>query len=252
MWQKYYWIFIGSLCVIVAGLLLLVDMRSQEHRTETQQSQEEQVQTNKSEDIVVVKEENEKYIFDIEYPRTPYEKLNIEVEQFVRDEVAQFKSDIESFDADIITAAKYSMYISYTIYETDFDIYSVELILSPYHGGAHPNHYVQTYVYDIRTNEILVLESALDINKLEKVADLVYRDFKQRDYFNDFDHDWFVEGTEPNSENYQNFIFTNNGLKFIFPPYQVAPYALGIQEVELTWNGIQEILAENIKNQVGL
>lgn len=251
MWQKYYWIFIGSLFVIVAGLLLLVDMRSQEHPSETQQKQE-QVQNNESEDVIIVKEENEKYIFDIEYPHTPYEKLNIEIEQFVRNEVAQFKSDIESFDTDIVTAAKYSMYISYAIYKTDIDIYSVELILSPYHGGAHPNHYVQTYVYNIRSNEILGLEKIIDVNKLGKIADLIYQDFKQRDYFEGFDHDWFVEGTEPNSENYQNYIFTENGLKFIFPPYQVAPYALGIQDIELKWDDIQEILIDEIKDQAGL
>ena len=39
---------------------------------------------------------------------------------------------------------------------------------------------------------------------------------------------WMMEGTKGKKENYQNFIFTENGIIFYFSPYQIAPYSTGI------------------------
>ena len=49
-------------------------------------------------------------------------------------------------------------------------------------------------------------------------------------------------GATPNSENYQNLLFTKSGLLIVFDPYQVAPYAAGISEVTIPYETIAGIM----------
>ena len=41
------------------------------------------------------------------------------------------------------------------------------------------------------------------------------------------------EGTTPDAENFSRFSLTPAGIRFYFPPYQVAPWAAGMQPVDI-------------------
>lgn len=45
--------------------------------------------------------------------------------------------------------------------------------------------------------------------------------------------------------NVQNFTISDNGLRFIFSQYQVAPYVVGTPEVLLTWDELRDLLLSN-------
>lgn len=44
------------------------------------------------------------------------------------------------------------------------------------------------------------------------------------------------EGTKPIKENFNNFIFSKNGLIIYFPQYQIAPYSQGEFNVIVPYN----------------
>ncbi len=55
--------------------------------------------------------------------------------------------------------------------------------------------------------------------------------------------EWIVQGTEPKEDNFNRFLLTSDGLRFIFEEYQVAPYGLGIQESTISWSEIAGMLS---------
>jgi hypothetical protein len=45
------------------------------------------------------------------------------------------------------------------------------------------------------------------------------------------DLQWIKDGAAPIQDNYQTFVVGDTGITFIFDPYQVAPYAAGVQNI---------------------
>jgi hypothetical protein len=51
-----------------------------------------------------------------------------------------------------------------------------------------------------------------------------------------------AEGLTPELANFNDFELTSQGIKIYFPPYQVAPYASGPQEVKIPYAVLEKIL----------
>ena len=49
-----------------------------------------------------------------------------------------------------------------------------------------------------------------------------------------------LEGTKPIKENFQHFILTENGIKLIFPRYQIAPYYQGEFELVIPYKELKK------------
>ncbi len=101
-------------------------------------------------------------------------------------------------------------------------------------GGAHPNQGFASFVFDVPSQTMLGLSDLFtDLpTALGVLAELAARRMELA-----LDGHVFVEGLMPKAENFQVFVIdgSNQGqdLLFSFPPYQVASYADGPQQLRV-------------------
>lgn len=143
------------------------------------------------------------------------EEIMFQKNNFLNQSLKDEKKDILSF------------YVEGTSFDTE-NYESVYLFFETYMGGAHPTHFVKTFVVDKRTSKIITLDDFINLDEkfLQKVSDSIRMDLLLS--LEVTDTTWMMEGTRPFKENYQNFVIKENEILFIFQEYQIAPYARGI------------------------
>ena len=115
-------------------------------------------------------------------------------------------------------------------------------------GGAHPNTFYKTWTYTQSDGKMYLLEDFFkeDSQPLlllyglvrERLITILDINTEETDRM-----EWIEEGTgESDFDNYRYFVLKDEILTIIFPPYQVAPYCYGTQEVEIPLEEIAEIL----------
>jgi hypothetical protein len=118
-------------------------------------------------------------------------------------------------------------------------------------GGAHPNGFFKTFVFDSSGRAILLgdlfvstsTNSRADwINQLSGAASVQVRNELGRRMEQEPGDAFFDEGTAPKEENFQDFIIDGNDLVILFPPYQVAAYAAGTFEARIPFETLKGIL----------
>ena len=119
---------------------------------------------------------------------------------------------------------------------------SIKFSVSEYYSGAaHPNNYILVFNYDIAQDKEIVLKDLFlsENDYLVMLSDLTKSALLDR-FEEDLEimQDWIETGTEPKEENFQDFGFTEDSLIIYFKPYQVGPYAIGAQEVEILFEDL--------------
>lgn len=103
-----------------------------------------------------------------------------------------------------------------------------------YSGGAHGNTSTKAFVFDTAGDTLVAPISLFpDEEAFSSFASVVRKNLRQ-ELGEDF---WIGDGASPTAENYQCMLPVPDstgavrGHRVIFPPYQVAPYVFGPQEV---------------------
>ncbi|MDD5752511.1 MAG: DUF3298 domain-containing protein [Candidatus Pacebacteria bacterium] len=186
-----------------------------------------------------VKEEGEERIISVSYPSLGIEEIDKEIKDFIDIQISQFKElEYVSFGG-----APYSLDVSYfsTAYK---DIISFKLNVSEYTGGAHGNHYVTCFTYNLEEKKKMSLGDFFNSDSyLEKISDYSINDLMKDEYAVE---EWINEGAGPKIENFERFVITENAFIFYFPPYQVAPYAAGEKQTIILLNELKDYLNDNI------
>lgn len=144
----------------------------------------------------------------------------------------------------------WTMGISYELYHFSDNVLSIKFTNDFYTGGAHPNHDFSTFTFNLTQDRQLYLQDLFTegSNYLQVIAPIVQQDLETHlaEVFgaplSDMDKDIIVQGTGENPDNYQNFALTPDALIFFFPPYQVAAYAAGAQQVSISLTQLSNIL----------
>lgn len=138
----------------------------------------------------------------------------------------------------------YSLDISYEETTLAEQTRSVVFTISEYTGGAHPNSYFQTYTVDVSTGELLTLADVFrDVDTgLLAVSGLAAQAILS-DMGEMADAQWVTDGTAPEPVNFQHWVLADNALRVFFPPYQVGPYAMGPQVVDIPLSDVYDLLA---------
>lgn len=118
-------------------------------------------------------------------------------------------------------------------------------------GGAHPSHMSVARTFALDSGEVVQLgrffkkksDYLILISKQCRLE--LYKGLGQND-------EWVNRGTEPTEANFSVFHPSNAGLTFIFPQYQVASYADGIQEVTIPWANLSEVVEPSFLKRYGL
>ena len=163
---------------------------------------------------------------------------------FVEQEIARFKdTNVSELTAEDIRIQSLGGERRYTL-DIDYETYRSEMTVSFVYRmfadtlGAHPNTYYRTFTYDAKTGEGLALDDlftptadylgVLSMLSREKLAVQMEKAGGVAP-----DKDMLEAGTTPDADNFQNFYLDARDLVLLFPPYQVAAYVYGAQEVRI-------------------
>jgi len=162
----------------------------------------------------------------------------------VTGELAGFKLDFPDHDLTEFPH-KYEMIVQYkTRTAAHGRLISVKLHTMVYSGGAHPNNWPETWVFDLTDGHRLTLAYVFgNVNEALIAIAPGVRESLRASLGEMVLDDMLLPGTMPTQENFRDFIITDTGLTFFFAPYQVAPYAAGEQAVAVPWEQCRPFLA---------
>ncbi|MCW2410861.1 MULTISPECIES: TIR domain-containing protein [unclassified Sphingobium] len=130
-----------------------------------------------------------------------------------------------------------------------------------YAGAAHPNSCFRTFSFML--DPLIELGSAaslfVDASKALPVIQHSVRahflsnktDENERSGCNEFSREWVIRGTE-GWEDFQNFVFSESGIEFLFPPYAIASYAEGPQTALVPYGSLTKLLHPHIVSALGV
>lgn len=132
---------------------------------------------------------------------------------------------------------------------------SIPVTMSYYFtGAAHPNHGIETFnfIFDRGVKRLRLSDLFDDIGAAEQIISKTCRERLLRTLWEITGEDpdqhaeeWIESGTAPHSCNFDNFLLMSDRLSVTFEPYQVGPYAIGFQSVEVPYYDLRHCLKTN-------
>ena len=129
-------------------------------------------------------------------------------------------------------------------------IYNYEINSYVYTGGAHPNTYVNWANISARTGHLLELEEVFKQDAEEQLRAVLAEHLVpeiagrlEMENLKTFD-DLVASGVlfEPVLPLPQNFLITDEGIRFVYNRYEIAPYALGEIELMVPYEELEDLL----------
>ena len=188
------------------------------------------------------KDENKNYIVEINYPKVKSKQLLAYTDDYIKNKKKEFKEEISKEEP--LNSSKYEFKADYKITDNN-NILGLHLNISEYTGGAHHVRYDKSYYYNKESDEIVSIKDFLEKDtSIDKLANLSY--YYVMKYSDDnnlnFDKEGVKEGLSSNLNNFEHFNFIDDGLEFIFPPYQIAYYAAGEIKIVIPYNELKGII----------
>ena len=120
-------------------------------------------------------------------------------------------------------------------------IVSVRLDNSSYTGGAHPNRYTESLLFDLEAGQFTDPVQLADDPAafLPGTADLLLEKAEAHPAYEFFWQDYtdliarWNEGT---------VLFNSEGMAVLYSPYEIAPYGMGDVELRLTWEELADLI----------
>jgi hypothetical protein len=177
-------------------------------------------------------EEAELYEINATYPKVASVGIASDIDVFVWNKIGEFKKFFETLseeDERVLresAAGKYLLGIRYEVHEdTETEFVSYIFNVEEYTGGAHGNTSIVSLVY-YGDDKITFSKLLKQQENVSPVAAVVQGSVAEL-LGDQADINWIAEGAGPDSENFKNFYIKDGEVVFLFPPYQVAPYAFG-------------------------
>lgn len=202
--------------------------------------------------------------------QTPAEQQALSITEAFNAEFAHWKS-MDSFE-DMIQAARedlafhqeegfewtvsHFLEMNSSVYQTE-QMVSVYAIVSSYTGGAHPNHIFWSWNFDLTTGEFFAAEGlASDVEEFsQRVTNEIIRQAQIKASANNMlPEEFFWEDYRDIAANWSScaVAFDENGMTVGYSPYEMACYAAGPQEFELTYSYLKPGLSEHGQELLGL
>lgn len=181
-------------------------------------------------------EKNDSYDVNVYFPITEFENLNSEIEFILNEYIQDFKEQIIHLSTD----KKYFLDVTFEVYQTKKYI-SFLFNIKQNFGCLHDENYILTINYNVDKGKIIGLKDLImkNENLLNDIARISYNSLISREEIkSDENMEFITYGTTPLIKNYEAFIINKNTLDIYFQEYQVVPYYLGIQKVEIPYEDI--------------
>ncbi len=170
------------------------------------------------------------------------EKYNALIHQYFDAQIKVFQSDYERGESAGVTDIPWSLNYSYVIKYNSPSLVSILLIGSDYCGGAHPTPVYHCVNFDLEKGKVVVMKDIFHKGSgyYEKLSTFCIRELKKRDISSN--NELINEGASSRAENFECFYFKRDAMVILFPPYQVAPYEAGPQEVMIPYRAIRDLI----------
>jgi hypothetical protein len=182
------------------------------------------------------------YSIEVAYPvwTAPLDRANEPARKLVMAEVQTFKSHYKEMDVeDRGPDLKASLDLDFEVRESNPSILTVLYSGSAFLGGAHPNPFYAVQLLSLKDGRTVSLASCFRPNSpwLQTLAQECRRELKrQKTELGP----WHAEGTAPKASNYRLAMPEANGIRVMFAPYQIAPYAAGTIEVMVPYQRLRK------------
>ncbi len=138
---------------------------------------------------------------------------------------------------------KYKVDIEYV----DTDMLSLKTFVSTFTGGAHPNSEITLQVFSLKTGKPFAQGDFITSDKREEFTAIAEKHFRR---VRELKPDETYEQAGFHFENNKfalndNFLVTQDGMLFCFNQYEIAPYAMGMTEVNIPWSDLKTVIAAN-------
>lgn len=198
---------------------------------------------------ITINETTDQFEINAEYPVLCSPVATRFIRDFATFAIAEFKADPPVRDMrgwDV----KYQYDIGYTLTAPQNRRFvSVGFQFYAFTGGAHGNNWPTTWTFDLVNGTTLSFDDIFQSGTLKALPPLV-----RPSLINQLE-DMYVEGMlesgiKPDAHNYANFLLTEQGVRFLFATYQVAPYVAGQQEVTLSWDTLAPYLTGSFRQRM--
>lgn len=202
-----------------------------------------------------LEEDRETYSLKVEYPelvnlknQKRQREYNRYVSNLVGGRILSFRRNATNWaqEANKIPPdnTKTSFWLNYRVLNDQSPILSLLFNASTFFAGTpHPSNKFFTVNFDLRRGKNLDLR---DIFKKKSAYLQILSEFCQKKLMAEahggLNPNLVKQGAGPMPRNYQNFNLTSKGLLIHFEPSQVAPYAMGPQQVLIPFENLQDVL----------
>ena len=129
---------------------------------------------------------------------------------------------------------------------------SVRIDNTSYTGGAHPNRYTFSFLFDLESgqfiNPIQIAENPESFRT--GAADLL---LKRADAIPENEGNYWLDYKEIIAHwNEAAVLFDRDGMLVIYSPYDLGPYAMGDVELRLTWDEVKELAGKTSLEHFGI
>lgn len=184
-------------------------------------------------------------IMSIYYPQFGNKAVDKAMHEFAEAQINDYEADIsEALEDGAEKPASFDMWDMtgfFTLERPNPDVVSVLFNVYSYSGGAHGMLQLTTLNYDLRTGKRLLLSDIFaDPEKALNIFGENAANKLRNELGSDADEDMITSGTAPEENNFQNLTLTPGGLFIEFQPYQVGPWSIGPQRVEMALEDMKD------------
>lgn len=202
-------------------------------------------------------EDHPYYTVSIVYPDTGNQAEQTAIETALKAELDEYAQNVADLDPSMMPSLaqgyKLALDATYQKYAGAGNTTSYLFTLYEDTGGAHPNSYFKTFVFNAQGSPVALADVlSKNPNWLEELSLLVSQDVTKQVAGRlgssapqgaegpDVTGAIFAEGLAPKAENFENFVIDGSTLVIEIPPYQVAAYAMGSFEVRIPLSEIDK------------
>ena len=175
---------------------------------------------------------------------------------FAKELLADYKRNNEGLINELDSTSRYSFNNEHTV--SGFSLLSDKIIYAygieryVYMGGAHGLETRNYYNFNLKTGKVITEKDLYKPNFQTALAQLIkariveeskeFKDQKNADPITNLDEtDFWTDSIKPNG----NFYITDEGINYVFNPYEIAPYYMGQTEVTLPFERLKNLLKPN-------